>query len=570
MIPQRSRFPASLWHEPALHLSVVALTAFLSYSNTFDASFHFDDVRNIVSNSIIRDFGNFIEPSRVADHPYYFDFKMRYVGFLTFALNHGLHGLNLAGFHAVNLLIHVVNGFLVYFLVLLTFRTPGMRSTVMGGERHDDAQTGPRRLIAFFAALFFVSHPIQTQAVTYVVQRFASLATSFYLAAVVSYAGSRLNAMHRRPVAACCLYGLALSSTVLAMKTKEISFTIPIIVALYEYLFFGKTSGSRAARLARLVPFILTFAVIPLGAVDFDGDASVLSQLGDRSRVLTGMSRHDYFLTQLTVIPVYIGLIFLPLDQNLDYDHPIHTVFLNSQVVYSTLLILFVLFVGAFLASRSHSGAGGWRLTAFGIFWFLVALLPESSIVPIVDVIYEHRVYLPSVGAFVAISSGVVLLAEKYRAGHPWAMRAVCLLLGVAVLLFSAMTHARNAVWKDEITLWEDVVSKSGNKDRARNTLGAVYLESGRLDRATAELLKTLEINPRYWAAHVNLGSCYMRRAESARREGGSSERVLELVDRAIASYRHALTIDPGNEMIDSLIESAYRTRHVLTTNAER
>lgn len=100
------------------------------------------------------------------------------------------------GTSSPNIRIH--SGFLVNFLVFLTFRTPGMRSPVMNAERHDDARTGPRRLIAFFAALLFVSHPIQTQVVSYVVQRFASPDTLFYLAAVVSYAGSRLAAMHRR------------------------------------------------------------------------------------------------------------------------------------------------------------------------------------------------------------------------------------------------------------------------------------------------------------------------------------------------------------------------------------
>jgi len=152
--------------------------------------------------------------------------------------------------------IRLRSGFLVYFLVLLTFRTPGMCSPVMNGERHDDARTGPRRLIAFFAAILFVSHPIETHAVPYVMQRLASPDRLFYLAAAVSYAGSRLAAMHRRPVAACCLYGPALSSTVLAMKTKGISFALSIIVALYEHLFFDGTSGSRAARLARLVPLV--------------------------------------------------------------------------------------------------------------------------------------------------------------------------------------------------------------------------------------------------------------------------------------------------------------------------
>ncbi len=559
-------FSTSLPHKPGVHLLFIALVALLAYSNTFNASFHFDDSRNIVANTLIRDFSSFIDPSTAREHPFYGELRLRPVGLFTFALNYKLHGLDVTGFHVLNLLIHMGNGFLVYFFVLTTFKTPKMQAPAADGPAHGDAQPDYRRYIAFFAALLFVSHPIQTQAVTYIVQRFTSLCTMFYLAALTAYAWSRLSQLRHRRVFGWTLHVLALAFTVLAMKTKEISFILPFALLLYELMFFGGTSESPRRRFGPLLPFVLTFAVIPLSAIDL-GDESrpVLSQLAERSTILTSMSRKDYFLTQLTVIPVYMRLIFFPTGQNLDHDHPVYTELLDARVILSSLSILFVLLIGIWSLRLSRREDRRWRLVAFGIFWFFLTLLPESSIIPIVDVIFDHRVYPPSVGAFLAIASGVLLLEAKLRAKRPRARKVLLLVFSGVVLALSMATFARNAVWRDEVTLWEDVVRKSPHKARARNTLGSAYLDTGRLDRAFEELHKTLEIDPRYWAAHVNLGTCWMMAARAVFQETGSADRALDPVEKAIASYRYALDLNPGNAMVLSLLEAARERRSFLT-----
>jgi len=553
----------ALW-KPTVHLFLIVLVAVFAYSNTFDVPFHFDDTRNIVANSLIRDFSNFLNPAQARGHPYYDDFKMRYVGFLTFAGNYRLHGLKVSGFHAVNLLIHVLNGLLVYFLVVATLRTPKMRPTLSGDDPALPRETGTFS-IPLFAALLFVAHPVQTQAVTYIVQRFASLAALFYLAALLAYARCRLLPAQASRVSRGGLYFLGLLCTILAMKTKEPAFTLPLSITLYELLFFPASSGSRWKRLRLLLPFLLTLGIIPLSAVDFSGAyPSWLDQLEHKSRILTTLSRKDYFLTQLTVIPVYLRLIFLPVGQNLDYDHPVYRFFLDPRVVLSSLLILCVLLTGVYALRASRFGDPRWRLTAFGIFWFFLALLPESSIIPIVDVLYEHRLYLPSVGAFLSIASGFSLLEGRLRRKHPRAQKGMVLVGAAVVFAISAATYARNEVWRDEATLWEDVVSKSPNKDRPHNTLGSLYLNRNRPDLAYRELCRTLEINPDYWAAHVNLGSWYMMEATAAARRREPACKALELVERAIASYEQALALDPGNETILSLRESALAQRRSL------
>jgi hypothetical protein len=155
----------------------MAALGLLAYSNTFDASFHLDDHHSIGTNPTLKDPASFIEPSKAERlmGGLYPSFKNRFIGYLTFAVNYRLHGLDVLGYHLTNLAIHFLNGLLLYSLVLFTFSTPKME-----GSRLKDQL----RLVALFAASLFVLHPIQTQAVTYIVQRFASLATMFYLGQV--------------------------------------------------------------------------------------------------------------------------------------------------------------------------------------------------------------------------------------------------------------------------------------------------------------------------------------------------------------------------------------------------
>ena len=209
--------PQPLLTRPLVVLLLISLLAILIYSNTFSVPFLFDDTPNIVENPQIKDLSNFSDFS-----------GSRYVGFLSFSLNYRFGGLHVFGYHLVNLLIHIINGFLVYTLVLLLFRA----SSRLSPTTHDLSPFNSAHWIAFATALLFVSHPIQTQAVTYIVQRFSSLATLFYLLTVVAYLRWRLASPEGRR--RYLWYGAALVSTVLAMKTKENSITLPLMLLLVE------------------------------------------------------------------------------------------------------------------------------------------------------------------------------------------------------------------------------------------------------------------------------------------------------------------------------------------------
>ncbi|MHC4502886.1 MAG: tetratricopeptide repeat protein, partial [Planctomycetota bacterium] len=348
----------------------------------------------------------------------------RPVGYFTFAVNYRLSGLHVTSYHVVNLAIHIANALLLYGLVVLSFRTPRLSGSSLAGGAP---------LLALFAALLFVSHPIQTQAVTYIVQRFTSLATLFYLLAIFLYVKARL--CDKIFPHATVLFAASVLAAVLAMKTKEISFTLPVTILFYDLLFLA---GSAKKRLVPFIPMLLTMLIIPMALFDFTGSlGETIGDIGQRARLETDMSRAAYLFTQFRVITTYIRLLFLPVGQNLDYDYPLYTSFFQPGVFMSFVFLLLLFAGGVYLIVRSRKGEPSLRLAGFGMIWFFVALSVESSIIPIVDVIFEHRVYLPSAGAFTALVCGAFLLVSKLGHGKP-RTAAIALLAFLPVLCAGA------------------------------------------------------------------------------------------------------------------------------------
>ncbi len=206
-----------LWCIPSIIF--ICLVGLIAYSNSFDCSFHFDDVPTIEENIAIRNLSN------VED--WWGFYHSRPIGYLSFALNYHFNKLDVWGYHLVNLVIHIVNAILVWWLVILTMATPVMRGQPI--EKH-------KGMMALFTALLFVSHPLATQSVTYIVQRLASLATLFYLLSLALYVKGRLGE-NNKDKRILLFYGGSILCAVLGMLTKEIVFTLPFVLVLYEFSF---------------------------------------------------------------------------------------------------------------------------------------------------------------------------------------------------------------------------------------------------------------------------------------------------------------------------------------------
>ncbi|HAK88618.1 MAG TPA: tetratricopeptide repeat-containing protein [Nitrospiraceae bacterium] len=496
-------------YKTLVHIILISIFCLLAYANTFDVPFQFDDNVFILSNPLVKNLNFFFEPAKAKDvvpEKAYNGFQRRYIGYLTFALNYKLSGTDAAGYHVFNLSVHFINALLVYFLVIFSFETPHLKESSFKSSANN---------IALFSSLFFACHPVQTQAVTYIWQRVTSLASMFYLLSLVLYIRWRLsykdteyrsqNTEEKRNVfhiKSMLCYLSSVICAILAMKTKEISFTLPVVIMLYEFLFFNRPSPGR---ILYLIPFLLTMPIVPLDRITADKPfEELIGDVAGATRVQTDMPRLDYMFTQFRVIVTYIRLIFLPINQTLDYDYPVYRSFFDLRVLASFFFLLLIFSTGIFLVYRHKKFDAVSRLIAFGIFWFFITLSVESSIIPIVDVIFEHRLYLPSVGAFAAIIAAVFLLLrgsiEKSK---------IILTLGIVVIILTIGTYMRNNIWQNEISLWEDVVSKSPNNARGYNNLGLAYSRVNLLVKALDMFTGAVELKPDYAEAYNNRGVMY-------------------------------------------------------------
>jgi tetratricopeptide (TPR) repeat protein len=452
----------------------------------------------------------------------------RAFGYLTFAINYEFGGLNPFGYHIVNLAIHILTGLLAYSLVRLIFRTPYMQHA---GVLPDHVE-----MFAFVVALFFVCHPVQTQAVTYIVQRLTTLTTMFYLATLVCYLKWRMpepEAPSSSPQR-FAWYLLALLSTILAMKTKEISFTLPVMILLLECSFFGLPARHQ---LVKMTPLLLTILIIPLTTYfriaplieSTQGGGSFLSDVNTPAYNIVRVTRPEYLYTQFSVLVTYLRLMFFPVNQHLDYDYPINHSLLEPRPLLSLLLLLsiFLFAIIMFLKSRQNLGqtvlgnqffappaSPMLRIAAFGIFWFFLTLSVESSIIVIQDVIYEHRLYLPSFGFFLSLTALGALVMKGLKNRFEWLQKLIFAAVACIAVILSVATYSRNNVWRDWITLWSDNVAKAPAKPRPHNILGIGYFYIGKYDEAMREYKEAARLKPDFIEAYYNMGLLHNAKKE--------------------------------------------------------
>ncbi len=456
-----------------LWLAGLCLWGVLIYSNTIHVPFVYDDERFIVKNQFIH---------TLPDSDLWETYKRRYIPFLSFALNYRVHGLAVEGYHWINLGIHILNTYLVVWLLYLLLGTEKNRKQPIFKKRH---------WIALFGGWLFVSHPVQTQAVTYITQRCESMATLFYLLAVCCYIKAR--SMAKNPTQHRVYFFISGLSALLGIFSKETVFTLPVMIVLLEWLFLKQRDGQALKTAGLYIGSLIMLCA--LAGVLFSFNLAVLSQFTH-----IGISAGRYFFTQMEVIPRYVGLLFLPLKQNLDYNVPLISFPPSLSVWAGSVIILSVLGL-AIRVCRRHA------LIGFGMLWFFVTLSVTSSIVPLPDAMVEHRLYLPSVGFVTAVCTALFTWTrEKY-------LRAVALALAGVILVFSSFTFNRNALWNDEVALWKDVAVKSPPSSRIYNNLGETYRNRGSYEKAIESYQKALQHPPltHHVAAqiYVNMGAAY-------------------------------------------------------------
>lgn len=356
-------------------LLVLALITAIAYWNSFKTPFVFDDFLTIQKNAGVR-FGDFLHPAL---------FGTRSILYMTFAANYLANGQTVWGYHLVNLLLHVLNGVLVFLIAARLFREAG------------SLQTEEEHIFAFWASALFLLHPVQTESVTYISSRSELLSTFFYVLVFFVYISvppRRIGFLFSLIVAIPFLLGL---------MSKETVITLPASLLLFEFIF---RSRGEIRPLFSKWPFYITLFSFGAIAVYFLFTRVLVGTIG---RIDGNLSPWSYFLTESRVMIRYLRLLILPVGLNLDYDFASsHSIF--EIRVIASLLVLICLAAGAWHFRRRQP------LAAFAVFWFFITLLPTSSFVPIRDVIFEHRLYLPLAGScllFPLLVREIAQLAER-------------------------------------------------------------------------------------------------------------------------------------------------------------
>lgn len=454
----------------AIFLAITAI-GFMLYGNILDAPFQFDDYDFVVNNSAIKNPSTLLlmlsAPGR------------KTFAFLSFAFNYFVGGLNPFGYHLVNLMIHIINAFLLYISVSYILKTPRMRTLAMSKDKYS---------IPVFAALIFLAHPLQTESVTYIWQRSEVLCGFFYLSAYLLYLFGRVRARK-------ALYLLSLIVFFIGIYAKESIISLPLLVALTEVSFFSTGSWQQKTRKknkAFLILFSLTALLAAASIYKFWRIASA-----SMNAPLKLESIKEYLLTQFGVIIYYIKLTFIPFGQNLDYAFKRSKGFMQPETFFSFLILALILIAACRLFKKE-------RLMSFGIFFYFIYLLPTSSVLPLADVIFEHRLYL-SIAGF-GIFTGALLIKID------GAKKRLFLFL-LILFAFSFLTISRNNVWRSQYALMADTVNKSPSNPRPKLVLASLYMSRNEYNHALPLLKDALAISPNYAEAHNNLGIIYYEEA---------------------------------------------------------
>jgi tetratricopeptide (TPR) repeat protein len=550
--------PAGLSASPstrsrALPLAFLVAISCVAYINAGHKEFLFDDGKDVLTNpsydpTIAAAFQRFWRERSTSDAP---------LTYLTFALNHafnraiGFKDADLTSFLAVNVLIHAINACLVFFLVRALLRqvAPDLRDNIW---------------IPLAAATLFAVHPMHASSVAYVMQRRGSLATMFYMLAVLAYLRARAEwGAHRfsggvanptddpspprlarerawpwRPIV---FAAAVLLCCWLSISSKNLGLTLPLMILAIEFCLRAPDRPALrrylrwllpgvAASIAGVVVFLWRQGLFDVGRLE-------IKPFGENA----DWGPWAHFLTESRVFVHYWKLLLLPLPRWMCIDHG----FQVSRSLLDHYAVVFVAFHGLVVAAGVIAAFRRYTLAAVGIAWFYVTLIPYV-LLPQAELMVEYKTYLPSVGLVLIVAE--VLHSLRDRVTLRWQAPVVAL---TAVALLAA-TLARNTIYRSSLALWTDAVAKSPDharpyynladalvaRDRLeeslkyygeaarlaptvpqiRNNHGIALLKLKRYPEAARQLKDAIRLEPRFTEAHNNLGTALyeMGRLEDA------------------------------------------------------
>ncbi len=503
------------------------------YANSFDAPFVLDGRKEIENNTAIR---------RLWPPWGWLTYNVRPLAYFTFALDYQVFGSGgdkgrLAGYHAVNLAIHVAAALLLFGIV---------RQTLLHGRgaiRYAEHAT----YLAAGVALVWMAHPLQTQSVTYIVQRIEALMGLFVLLSLYCFVVAQWSQAPQRWLV------LSIVACLLGLATKEVAAVIPLLVIVYDRIYVAASWKELFQRHRWYYPTLFGTWVV-FGIVMAAQWSTYQRRVGN----VEGLTPIEYALSQPGVLSQYLKLTVLPVGQCLDYWWPVAT---TPAEIAPWLILILGLLALTFWALYRHPGWGylGW--------WFFIILAPTSSIVPIIDLAFEHRMYLSLAGLAALFVVGGYEVSQRtgFLGKRGWLFGVV----PVVVLVLGGLTVLRNETYRSRVMLWRDVTAKAPHNPRAGLNLGLALSEEAKHHEAIVVFLKVVQEHPDYeQIADVwnNLAASYLeagdgRNARQAFEQAIRANPTYALpynnigimlaqsrqIDRAVPYFRKAVDLEPGN-----------------------
>jgi len=484
---------------------LVVAAGVLAYCNSFTGPFIFDDVLSIRMNPTIRHLWPIwqtLSPPHVTGG---ITVEGRPLINLSLAVNYALGGYNVWGYHAFNLIVHILAGLTLLGIVRRTLLQPSLR------ERFGGAANG----LALAVAVLWTVHPLQTESVTYVIQRTESMMGLFYLLTLYCFIRG-IEAGRQRP-----WYGLCVAACALGMACKEVMISAPVMVLLYDRAFVSESFRDAWRRRWPLYLGLASTWVV-LGLDMAHGQLPATTSHAER----LGISWSQYLAAQPAVILHYLRLSVWPHPLCFDYcGLPVAKIWMSTLPAVVVVAVLLGASVWAWTSKASPLGIG--PACGFVGAWFFLILAPSSSVIPLDSPAYEHRMYLPLAAVIVTGVIGIWALAplRAALAGRRGVAAVTVLAIGLGFL-----TWRRNQDYRSELAIWQDTVAKRPDNPRAHDSLGAALYHMGQVTEAITQLREALRISPGYAEAHYNLGVALV---------------MLSQTPEAVSHWEQALRLQP-------------------------
>lgn len=504
-----------------IRLLLIIFAGGIVYTNSLNNQFVWDDEMLIVNNHDIRDFhwtGKVFTTSLFHEK----DERVSYrpLQTLTYILDYSIWELNPAGYHLTNLLLHIITACLAYALIMCIF-----------GNIH----------AALLTSIFFVLHPIQTEAVTYISGRADLLAAIFILSSLLLC----VKIKEFKGWKAILLFSLLAITSFLGLLSRESALILPLLVILlYQSCnAVGATPtgcSHRCTILLQLMVLVCTslaYLFLRYSVLGFIIPAS------DAPDMLTRL------LAFIQVLPKYIVLLLYPQSLHMERHPSLSHSLLEPYAVLA--LLFFIIYIICLMWAYKRS-----REIFFGLSWIFISLIPHSGIVPVNAFMAEHWLYLPSLGFFFLLSMILARVGIKKI--------SVIIITTSLILVYGCVTILRNRDWKDPLTFYTATLKFSPYSARVHHNLGNVWRDRGDYVKAVEEYEKAIRIRPEYPHLWNNMGVCWFNMGEHDKAKecykralAGDPELVHAyynmglvyeeegLIEKAILWYRRALNIEP-------------------------